>query len=549
MTVGRHTTIFTRLLIGIILLLLLVIAPLAYFSLTAYHHSLEQHYGEQAHVVAAGLAGAAFDQVATRRYPSLEALVVEVRESTPVDVALLEDRDGKVLAHTDPSLVGKPYEPHAYLEKHFDARVAIEQPGSGVLGYAHAGISKSKLEEEVNSSLVTFSLIFALSLVAGAMLAVLLSSATSRPIGLLTEAARGIAGGNLDLRVEQVEGPVEIEEMARTFEEMRFALKDHVQRLETSYRELDRKVRDLSILYDVSEAMNEGDYSEGLLDRILGAATEGARARVGVILLVGDGPGERRPVATRGMDLHDRNGQQELLELAAGVAASGKSLSRQGPPAHLVVPLVVESEVAGAMALEVPGGQFAPEDVELAEVLASHAARCVERAQLYAASITDGLTGLYVSRYFRRRLNEELRTAVRYDQPMSVMMVDIDFFKKVNDTYGHQAGDEVLKVVARCIEDTLREGTDIAARYGGEEFAVILPQTDHKGAAMVAERLRILIEEQKVRTDPETVVEVTVSIGLAAFPRSGTEPRELVECADQALYKAKDSGRNRVVVG
>ena len=134
MTIGRHTTIFARLLLGIILLLLLVIAPLAYFSLTAYHHSLEQHYGEQAHVVAAGLAGASFDQVATRRYPSLEALVAEVRESTPVDVALLEDRDGKVLAHTDPSLVGKPYEPHAYLEKHFDARVAIEQPGSGVLG-------------------------------------------------------------------------------------------------------------------------------------------------------------------------------------------------------------------------------------------------------------------------------------------------------------------------------------------------------------------------------------------------------------------------------
>jgi len=549
MTSGRHRTIFARLLLGILLLLILVIAPLAYFSLAAYHSSLESHYEEQAGVVAAGLAGAAFDPLATRRYPSLEDYVDEVVENTSVDVAFIEDRDGKVLAHVDPGLVGKPYESPGYLEQHFDARVAIEQPGSGVLGYAHAGISRSKLQEEVTSSLVTFSLIFALSLVAGAMLAILLSSATSRPIGRLTEAARGIAGGNLDFRVEQLEGPVEIEEMARTFEEMRLALKDHVARLEASYRELDRKVRDLSILYDVSEAMNEGDYSEGLLDRILGAATEGTRARVGVILLVGDEQGEQRSVASRGMELHDRDGQEELLALAAGVAASGKSLSRTGPPARLVVPLVVEAEVAGAMALEVPGGQFAPEDVELAEVLASHAARCVERAQLYAASITDGLTGLYVSRYFRRRLNEELKTAARYDHPMSVMMVDIDFFKKVNDTHGHQAGDEVLKVVAHCIEDTLREGIDIAARYGGEEFAVILPQTDRKGAAMVAERLRSLIEEQRVQTDPDTVISVTVSVGLAAFPRSGTESRQIVECADQALYKAKESGRNRVVVG
>ena len=548
MTAGRHRTIFARLLLGILALLLLIIAPLAYFSLTAYHSSLESHYDEQAHVVAAGLAGAAFDQVATHRYPSLEAFVDEVVENTPVDVAFVEDSDGKVLAHTDSSLVGKPYESRGYLERHFDARAAIEQPGSGVLGYAHAGISKSKLEAEVRRSLVTFSLIFAVSLVAGAMLAVLLSSATSRPIRRLTEAARGMAGGNLDFRVEQPEGPVELEEMARTFEEMRVALKDHVARLEGSYRELDRKVRDLSILYDVSEAMNEGDYSEGLLDRILGAAAEGTRARAGVILLVGDEPGEQRSVAARGLDRYGEGGQQELVDLAAGVAAAGKALSRHGPPAHLVVPLLVESEVAGAMALELPEGEFTPEDVELAEVLASHAARCVERAQLYAASITDGLTGLYVSRYFRRRLNEELKTAARYDQPMSVMMVDIDFFKKVNDTHGHQAGDEVLKVVARCIEDTLREGTDIAARYGGEEFGVILPQTDQRGAAMVAERLRTLIEESRVRTDPETVISVTVSIGLAAYPAAGTEPRALVESADQALYEAKRSGRNRVVV-
>jgi diguanylate cyclase (GGDEF)-like protein len=210
-------------------------------------------------------------------------------------------------------------------------------------------------------------------------------------------------------------------------------------------------------------------------------------------------------------------------------------------------PLHLQAEAGGAMVVARSQEPFASEDDDLLEALASQAARCVERAQLYTAAITDGLTGLYVSRYFRHRLKEELRTAERYRRKLSVVMVDIDFFKKVNDTYGHQAGDDVLRVVARCLQDTVREGIDIAARYGGEEFALILPETNLEGAGALAERLRRLIEKQRVHVGGD-IIQVTTSCGVATSPDHGNLPETLVERADQALYRAKENGRNRVEI-
>ncbi|MBW1858492.1 MAG: diguanylate cyclase [Deltaproteobacteria bacterium] len=157
----------------------------------------------------------------------------------------------------------------------------------------------------------------------------------------------------------------------------------------------------------------------------------------------------------------------------------------------------------------------------------------------------DGLTGLYNHRYFHEQLSQDFLRARRYHETISCVLLDIDFFKKFNDTYGHQTGDVVLRALAEVIERSIRE-SDLAARYGGEEFALIMYHTDKAAAIEAAERLRHMVESHEVK-DNGNVLQVTISVGVATFPHETIhDAKELIEFADQALYKAKDNGRNRV---
>ncbi|MDP2928566.1 MAG: GGDEF domain-containing protein [Candidatus Omnitrophota bacterium] len=161
-----------------------------------------------------------------------------------------------------------------------------------------------------------------------------------------------------------------------------------------------------------------------------------------------------------------------------------------------------------------------------------------------ALAITDGLTGLYARRYFFERFNEELSRSKRQELKFSFLMIDIDDFKNCNDTYGHLAGDLVLKDVARIIKENVRE-IDLAARYGGEEFSLVLPETDSNRAMLVADRIRKRIEEYAFSAYEERI-KITVSSGLAVYPDDSREVFDLVEMADKALYAAKSSGKNIV---
>ena len=157
----------------------------------------------------------------------------------------------------------------------------------------------------------------------------------------------------------------------------------------------------------------------------------------------------------------------------------------------------------------------------------------------------DGLTGLYNHRYFHEQLSQDFLRAKRYHESLTCVMLDIDFFKKFNDTYGHQTGDVVLKNLAQVIEASTRE-SDLSARYGGEEFALVMYHTDQKAALEAAERLRRRVESHEVK-DNDNVLHVTISVGVATFPNENIhDAKELIEFADQALYKAKENGRNRV---
>jgi len=159
----------------------------------------------------------------------------------------------------------------------------------------------------------------------------------------------------------------------------------------------------------------------------------------------------------------------------------------------------------------------------------------------------DGLTDLYNRRYFQERVTEEFSRARRYDFPMSFIIFDIDHFKKINDTHGHPAGDEVLRYIARMLASHIRD-VDVAARYGGEEFGLILPHTKLSNAVNVAERIRQQIGAKPVELQSSSIP-VTISLGVAGIPDNNPKSAdELIQFADDALYKAKQAGRNRTVL-
>ena len=167
--------------------------------------------------------------------------------------------------------------------------------------------------------------------------------------------------------------------------------------------------------------------------------------------------------------------------------------------------------------------------------------------RLELLSITDGLTRLHNHRHFQDELTRAFEESARYERPLSLAMIDIDFFKKINDTYGHAVGDEVLQCVSKLFRESIR-ATDLAARYGGEEFAVMMPETDLNDANTFAEKIRALIESTPIPTQAGPV-SATVSIGVASVPHARIhEPQELVVAADKALYRAKKGGRNQVQI-
>ncbi|MBI5038684.1 MAG: diguanylate cyclase [Nitrospirae bacterium] len=167
--------------------------------------------------------------------------------------------------------------------------------------------------------------------------------------------------------------------------------------------------------------------------------------------------------------------------------------------------------------------------------------------ELIKLSTIDGLTGLYNHREFQKRLEEEVNRAYRYGSTLSLLMIDIDNFKKFNDTYGHQAGDTVLKAIGTIILQEIRK-SDFAARYGGEEISIILPETASAEAFPFSDRLREIIHNLPITILEKEVVYISVSIGIASFPEDAANRRDLIDAADKALYFAKDKGRNKTIV-
>ena len=163
----------------------------------------------------------------------------------------------------------------------------------------------------------------------------------------------------------------------------------------------------------------------------------------------------------------------------------------------------------------------------------------------YALATTDGLTELYNHRYFQEQMIQNIETGKRYNKPFSLIMIDIDFFKKFNDTYGHQSGDAVLKQVAQILKKNVRS-TDVVCRYGGEEMAIILTNTNNQDALTTAEKICKAVSEKPLKLVNGNDVKVTISLGVATYPENGVGSPEMIKYADECLYIAKENGRNQV---
>lgn len=220
---------------------------------------------------------------------------------------------------------------------------------------------------------------------------------------------------------------------------------------------------------------------------------------------------------------------------------------------YLCVPMMAEGEALGLLHLRRPsatmraGEDLASRAERIAEQMGPVIASLTLREQFRQQSIRDGLTGLYNRRYLEETMGRELLRARRIGSSLAVIMADVDHFKKLNDTYGHQAGDDVLQTFAVYLKDAVR-GDDIACRYGGEEFSVILPGAGLDMAMQRAEALRAGLANLRVRIGRETLPPITASFGVAIFPEHGESWEALLRAADGALYAAKRAGRNRVSV-
>ncbi|MBI3611136.1 MAG: diguanylate cyclase [Nitrospirae bacterium] len=339
-----------------------------------------------------------------------------------------------------------------------------------------------------------------------------------------------------------------------------------------SRNEIERLLLEYQSLYDLGLKLTASENPEKLYNTIVDYATSLTNTPAGSLTIFEEKKGEMFLAAVKGVSLqfskqtrwkvrqggltsHILNQDEPLAiqDVRHYERFDNPIMLREGIRSLIASPLKTEGRIVGILYVD----DFRPRpytarEISLLSLLSTFAAMAIEKTKLLESTrilaITDELTGLYNHRHFRQQLNLEISRAERYRRSLSLMMIDIDYFKQYNDTNGHLKGNEVLKDVGRLLRTMSRE-VDIVARYGGEEFAIIMPETERRKARAFSERLRKKIADhpfENARKQPNK--KLTVSIGAAAYPENASTAFDLIEQADRALYEAKRSGRNLVCV-
>ncbi len=339
---------------------------------------------------------------------------------------------------------------------------------------------------------------------------------------------------------------------------------------ETTKNELDHKVFNLMTLQQSGKVLSSTLDLNELINISIDMFLETVWSNKGILMLFSDDRPELEVKAFKGM------GKEEVLELkkdpaetwamttiekekkpilaqelASKSSYQSYSTINRNLPFAVYIPMLKEGELYGVVKVgpKINGEPFTENDLEFFATLSSQAVIAFENARLYSLAITDSITKLYVHRYFQLRLDEEVARSRRYNSTISLLMCDIDHFKSINDNYGHQQGDLILKEISKILRKNVRN-TDIAARYGGEEFAIILPETTQADAKIVAERIRRDVSQFEFASiiPGQPPLKCSISIGVAGFPLNADNKDQLIQKADSSLYRAKDMGRNKVIL-
>ncbi|MDX6214570.1 MAG: hypothetical protein QOG99_154 [Frankiales bacterium] len=396
--------------------------------------------------------------------------------------------------------------------------------------------------------LLDATLVLLLAIALAVVIAVLSARATTRPLEQLGDAAARIASGDLSTAIE-VTSKDEVGRLATAFNVMTDELRSYVGQLEASRDELQ------SGLARLGDTLSSTHDLDRILNVVLESAVASTSATSGMVLLLTPSRDDLVMAASKGLDVpldlrikvgEGISGRVALTgDAVKGIVEEGSEGELDG--AHVIaVPLKSSGTVIGVLDLF---GTAAFDDIDLATIrtFASQATVAVDNVLLHEEaqrlSITDGLTGLWNYRYFTMTVAKEIERAARFSRPLALLMLDLDHFKGVNDSFGHQRGDAVLVELAGRIRAEVRD-VDTVARYGGEEIVVILPETDADGAGQLAERICVAVRRRPFGQPGVPPVHLTVSAGGAVFPAHALSASALLAEADKALYAAKHAGRD-----
>ncbi|MGZ4104141.1 MAG: diguanylate cyclase [Actinomycetota bacterium] len=403
-------------------------------------------------------------------------------------------------------------------------------------------------------------LVFGAAIVTGLVVAFAVAEMFARQLGDLSETAARIAKGDLSARAN-ARSDDEVGAMAQSLNQIVENLRAQTSEVDTSRDEIRASVRRLGEALRVTHV----DMRK-MLSVVLETALVAVEGKSGAVYLLSARRSELYVKVGRHLPRHIAEQRIAVgLGLAGWVAEHREGVLIPGDAnapvpedpepvegTSLAVPLESRSQLLGVLAIygRTDGGTFREQDLDTITSLARQAGVGIENVLLHQEaqrlSITDGLTGIWNYRYFQMQMAQHYAAAVRFEHRLSLLVIDIDRFKDVNDRFGHQRGDATLVELARRVVLHTHLNIDTLARYGGEEFVLILPETGLDGARTVAEKIRYEVASTPFGSDGDEPIRVTVSIGYAAYPEHGLTPQALVDAADKAMYEAKARGRDQV---